>query len=257
MISCKLQGGLCNQLFQIAATYALAKRNDDECCFDLDGCYTPNQGNPANKYKDSILAKIKNSNATYRVFYTEPRFGYEELTYTPNLLLEGYFQSAKYFEDYSKEIKALFSIKLANKFKILSHIDAWGLTGKPLTSIHIRRGDYLSKSDYHKVQPIEYYQKAMAEIGDSNFIFVSDDIEWVKTVFVGDNYRYSPFNNEEMDLTLMTMCDNNIIANSSFSWWGAYLNENENKKIISPKEWFGPNGPKDIQDIIPENWLKI
>jgi hypothetical protein len=94
-------------------------------------------------------------------------------------------------------------------------------------------------------------------IGDSTFIFISDDINWVKENFKGDNIIYSPFKSDIDDLTLMVKCDNNIIANSSFSWWGAYLNKNENKKIIAPKEWFGPNGPKDTQDIIPENWLKI
>lgn len=95
----------------------------------------------------------------------------------------------------------------------------------------------------------------MSFFNDSNFIFVSDDMNWVRDNFKGDNIWYSPFN-EIGDLQLMILSDNNIIANSSFSWWGAYLNKNT-KKNISPKIWFGPDGPKEIQDIIPEHWVKL
>jgi hypothetical protein len=97
----------------------------------------------------------------------------------------------------------------------------------------------------------------MELIGDSIFVFISDDINWVKEHFKGDNIVYSPFKTDIDDLILMSKCDNNIIANSSFSWWGAYLNKNEDKKVVAPIEWFGVNGPKDIQDIIPKNWIKI
>ena len=82
-------------------------------------------------------------------------------------------------------------------------------------------------------------------------------MSWVKENFIGDNFFYSQYDNEILDLSLMSICDNNIISNSSFSWWGAYLNKNKNKTVIAPNQWFGPNGPKDTQDIIPENWIKL
>lgn len=97
----------------------------------------------------------------------------------------------------------------------------------------------------------------MDTVKDSLFVFVSDDMNWVKDNFKGDNLIYSPFKDEVMDFTLMTLCDNNIIANSSFSWWGAYMNKNKDKIVIGPKIWFGPNGPQTTQEIIPENWIKV
>jgi hypothetical protein len=94
-------------------------------------------------------------------------------------------------------------------------------------------------------------------MGDVDFIFVSDDMNWVKENFKGNNIFYSDNSEEILDLTLMSICDNNIIANSSFSWWGAFLNENPNKKVIAPSKWFGPEGPSDTQDIYPTEWITI
>ncbi len=111
MISCKLQGGLGNQLFEIAATYALALRNNDTCGFDFNNCYTPLQGHPSINYKDTILSKVNNiNNYNFRHYYNELNFAYEELPYTEDLFLNGYFQSEKYFDDYKQEIIDLFEI---------------------------------------------------------------------------------------------------------------------------------------------------
>ena len=91
----------------------------------------------------------------------------------------------------------------------------------------------------------------------SSFIFVSDDIKWVKENFKSENYYFADFNNEILDFTLITMCDNVVISNSSFSWWGSYLNNNENKTIIAPYKWFGSQGPKDTQDIYNKEWVVL
>jgi hypothetical protein len=248
MIGTLLQGGLGNQMFQIAATVALAKRNNDEACFNFDYCTTPLQGNPSNKYKDVLFSKICNRNdVKFSSFYNEPKFSYTEIPYQENLLLKGYFQSYKYFLDFEKEIQDLFTLP-TNIFEN---------TIPNLTSIHVRRGDYIRLQNYHGVCPKEYYQKAMELMGDVNFIFVSDDMNWVKQNFKGDNIFYSDSTEELLDLTLMSICTNNIISNSSFSWWGAFLNKNPNKKIIAPSQWFGPEGPKDTQDICPTEWITI
>jgi len=257
MITSRLMGGLGNQMFQIAAAHALALRNGDTSTFDLSSCFTPNQGNSAPAYEDNVLSRINKSTMIPKNRYIEPKFGYSEIPYSENMIIDGYFQSERYFKDYEKEIINLFKIDLKDIFKISYHFDAWGVTSKPTTSIHIRRGDYLKNQGYYKMLDVDYYKKAMELIGDSNFIFVSDDIEWVKENFVGEDFIYSPFKGEVLDLTLMTMCDNNIISNSSFSWWGAYLNPTVDKKVVAPKEWFGAHGHKDTDDTIPNNWIKI
>jgi hypothetical protein len=245
MISCKLQGGLGNQMFQISAAHALALRNNDLACFNLSTCYTPLQGNEANMYSDTLFSKLCNTkNLNIEKIYNEPKFSFDEIKYEDNLQLNGYFQSEKYFSDYKKEIIDLFQLPTNKIEKPINN----------LTSVHVRRGDYLKLQDYHSVLSKDYYLKAMDIIG-GNFIFFSDDMDWVKDNFKGDNIIYSNNYDETLDMTLMSLCDNNIIANSSFSWWGAYLNKNENKRVIAPKNWFGLTGPKDIQDIYPKDWI--
>lgn len=250
MITCKLQGGVGNQFFQIATTHALALRNNDISGFDLESCHTPNQGYSSNKYRSSVLSKINDVNGyKFKHIYNEPTFSYKELLYNKDLCLVGYFQSEKYFNDYKEEVIDLFFIE---NIEINPE-----LKNKTLTSIHVRRGDYLNHPSYHPVCSIDYYKEAMSLIGDSNFIFVSDDMNWVKENFKGDNIFYSDSDDELTDLSVIVNADHNIIANSSFSWWGAYLNRNKDKKIIAPKIWFGESGPKDTQDIIPYDWIVI
>jgi hypothetical protein len=261
MVTCKLQGGLGNQMFQIAATYALSLKHNGEYFVNLKDCYTPNQGTVSINYKNTIFSKV-NDYENFEQFhiYQEPNFSYGELPWSKRLLLIGSFQSEKYFIDYREEILNLFQLPDEAKQKVSEYLNNIGVNpNRKLTSIHIRRGDYLKFSQFHALCSVEYYNEAISIIknyGDSDFIFISDDIEWVKENFNGDGYFYSDLNDDILDLTLQTICDNNIIANSSFSWWGAWLNQSEDKKVIAPKEWFGPAGHKDIQDVIPNNWVK-
>ena len=253
MITCNLIGGLGNQMFQIAATHALALRNNDEAGFDLYKCYTPLQGNVSDKYKNNFFSKLRNvSNIKINFSYHEPSFSYNKIQYSKELVLNGYFQSERYFIDYKKEIIDLFNMEESPL--VTDYLVPFKTMDIPITAIHVRRGDYLKNPDFHPVCSVEYYKKAMEKIGPSNFIFISDDMEWVKENFSGANIWYSNFTDEINDFKLMASCDNNIISNSSFSWWGAYLNRNEDKRIIAPSKWFGPKGPQDIQDIFPYNW---
>lgn len=259
MISCNLLGGIGNQMFQIATAHAFGLRHGIMSCFNLEGCYTPNQGNTSLNYKDSVFKNLNRENVIFSTLYNEPKFSYQEIPYHENLLLNGYFQSEKYFNDFKNEIITMFHLSGKDKLKIRDFFNWWELDDKPITSVHIRRGDYLKNPDFHPTLLIDYYKEAMKLIGDSYFIFISDDIAWVKENFKGGGIIYSPFNDEILDLTLMSLCNNNIIANSSFSWWGAYLNQNKNKIVITPKneKWFGPKGPKDTYDIIPNDWIQI
>ena len=182
-------------------------------------------------------------------------FDVENIPYKKNLLIHGYFQSEKYFKQNKENILDLFYIDdadihfLHNKYK---HIDF-----KNTVSIHVRRGDYLNFSDIHPICEREYYEKAMQLFPNKNFIFVSQDDEWVKSNFKGKNIFYSENNNEILDLTIQTICSDNIIANSTFSWWAAYLNKNKNKKIVAPSQWFGKNSGLYQNDIVPMNWERI
>jgi hypothetical protein len=259
MITVNLMGGLGNQMFQIAAVYSYAKRHGFDYGFDFDSCYTPLQGYSSVKYKDDFFKNLDRlDNTIFNLHYKEPHFSYNEIPKNDDFVLGGYFQSEKYFNDFRSEIIEIFNnFDLGRKALVMNFL--MNLKHTKLTSVHVRRGDYINSSDFHtNLDNTDYYKNAMEIIGNEGaFIFVSDDIEWCKENFKGDNIFYSPFNEELDDLLLMKLCDNQIIANSSFSWWGAWLNENENKMVIAPENWFGPRGPKETQDLVPENWTKI
>ncbi len=254
MISSRLKGGLGNQMFQISAAYALSLRNNDVTGFDFNQCQTGLQGNPSTHYSNTIFSKINNIvNPQFDTVYRENGFSYLEIPYSKNLQLDGYFQSEKYFLDFKDEIIDLFYINDKHKQLILETLPK----NDSLTSVHIRRGDYLQFPEVYPSFNLDYYKKAMSLIQNTTFVFISDDINWVQENFNGDNIIYSPFKDEIFDLTLMTLCNNNIIANSTFSWWGAYLNKNKNKKVIGPIKWFSDNSGINQSDIIPTDWIRI
>jgi hypothetical protein len=247
-------------MFQIAAATALAEELGTEAVFDLNSCHTPAQGFTSNKYKDNLFKNLKDESLTNVKFsgvYTETKFSYSELPKQDNIILNGYFQSEKYFSKYFDYIRdKVFHISEEKQEEIDDYlVNLVGEEGS-ITGVHVRRGDYMNLTDFHTPCSIEYYQEAMKIIGEGHFIFISDDMEWCKETFKGENIHYSDFTNEIDDFYLMMGCNNHIIANSSFSWWGAYLSDWDNK-VVAPKKWFGPKGPQDQQDVIPNNWIKI
>lgn len=248
-------GGLGNQMFQIAAAYSLAQDNNDEAVFDFNKCYTPGQGHESNRYKETILKNINNQSNIFSCnFHEEEDFSYKEIKYRNNLMIKGYFQCEKYFYNNKQSVIDLFHISQED-ISFLN--DIFDFNNNKYVSVHIRRAEYLKYPDIHPVCEKSYYYKAMEFFPkETKFLFISDDIEWVKDNFKSNNFYFSENNTDILDLTLISLCDHNIIANSSFSWWGAYLNKNKNKTVIGPKHWFGPKGPKN-QEIIPESWIKI
>jgi len=125
-------------------------------------------------------------------------------------------------------------------------------------SLHIRRDDYVTSNGYHPVQPLSYYEKALDIIGDWNKLLVfSDDIEWCKSNLNFDKIQFVEEANEFETLYLMSHVQDNIIANSSFSWWGAWLNKNPQKRVIAPKLWFGEISGICTDYIVPNTWIKI
>lgn len=257
-VSIDIKGGLGNIMFQVATAYATSLKNNMNLLIDRTNYYGAHYG--LDKYHDNILRNVKYSESPV-IFpvYGEKEFKYNELPFfEESVKLSGYFQSEKYFENYRKNILEFFSPteKISQKIEKIfkPYMD------KNTCSIHVRRGDYLHLENYHPTQKEFYYKTATKEIGDDSFYLIfSDDINWcIKNFDFLENKVFITDLEDFEEIYLMSMCKNNIIANSSFSWWGAWMNNNSDKKIISPKTWFGKSLEyHDTSDIYCKNWLKI
>lgn len=229
-----LFGGLGNTLFQIAAGTALSKKHDYELFF-IKPTNNPHKScNYDCFYKDLIYKNPPNNAVKIKEKKTHQ---YDEIHLPKGpVILEGYWQCPKYFT--GNEIT----------WRRSSH------TTPNTVGIHVRRGDYLKYSHIHPTMNMKYYKKALGELpvtDNIEYIIFSDDIEWCKKHF---NFLDSPIfftGNEVECLFKMTECEYLIIANSTFSWWGAYLSNA--KKVIAPREWI--NGIKS--DIYCSDWTVI
>lgn len=228
-------GRLGNCLFQIATTISTAIKNNTDYKFP-NWSYEP----------EFNLHNCFSTNINITQTYQERHFHYAEIPAFKSVDLIGYWQSWKYFENYKEHI-----INLLTPIYDFQKED-------DLCSIHIRRGDYVNIQHCHPLMSMSYYEQAMARSGCKRFLLFSDDMAWVKNNFVGNQYEYSEGNSPAVDLSLMAKkCSSNIICNSSFSWWGAFLNKNISKTVIAPRNWFGPSLPHDIKDLLPKEWIII
>jgi hypothetical protein len=254
MITTSLMGGLGNYMFQISAAYTIAKDLRTDAIFDLSR--TGQSQRHINNYLDNIFSKVKFGTPIPKYIFNERGFSYDPIPAADDLYLSGYFQSEKYFNKYAEDIRELFSCKDTEN-KLRDHISQIEYT----CSIHVRRGDYLKYPNKHSQSPTEYYDTAISLVKEQNpnvtFLIFSDDIQWCKNHFIGNEYTFIEGFEDWEDLILMSICDANIITNSTFSWWAAWLGETPGKLIIAPEKWFGPEGPQDQQDIIPERWTKL
>jgi hypothetical protein len=243
-------GRLGNQLFQIASTIGIAIENNDVAAFTKWRCnYT--KKDMSHFFKNPISENLPlNFDA---VTYQEPFFNYKKVSYTGNLILQNsYFQSDKYFNHCESLIRHQFEPSERIFKKI---IERYGeILSKETCSLHIRKGDY-NNSSIHSVCDINYYNKAIGFTRNKKvekFLIFSDDIKWCKENFPTDfifventlsstdiNSIYRSNDSDVEEMFLMSLCKHNIIANSSFSWWGSWLNNNENKIIVAPSRWFG------------------
>jgi len=269
MIYMNLKGGLGNMMFQIAGAKAISLLKKTDYSFPnlkqhLEYLSVETEYNPKVNYCSEYLnlpflknAKTENSFLPLNIINFP--FHFEDIKIIPsNVRIDGFFQSEKYFEKYKNEIIELFSPEesivsfLKEKYADLLLLRT--------TSVHVRRGDYIRNNRHHYLQDLSYYQKAIEHLDyqTDKFIFFSDDIDWCKQNFVGDKYFFVENEKDYHELYLMSMCSNNIISNSSFSWWGAWLNKNSDKVVIAPTNWFGiALQHLKTDDIIPKNWIKI
>lgn len=177
--------------------------------------------------------------------------------------LDGYWQMEDHFKSYRKEILDCFNLGYLNNNIELADL-VREINEMTSISIHIRRGDYVSNnkaSAHHGVCSLTYYQNAIAEMqkkydgGNLKFYIFSDDIQWcIDNLIINDTHQYITTKEDYYDLYLMSICKDNIIANSSFSWWAAWLNSNQNKTVIAPAKWFISQSTKNI---LPKSWLVI
>jgi hypothetical protein len=286
MIIIKIMGGLGNQMFQYSLGRHLSIKNKTELRFDTSFYMTSNdrkflldkfntKGSVASpeevaKLKpNDVFSKliIKYFPSASKHFIKEKSYEFDGkiLSAPDNIYVEGYFPSEKYFRDIENIIREDLMVR-----------NGLGTAGQtmmktisedcPTVSLHIRRGDYVTNEKFnraHGLCPISYYENAITLIGqrltNPHYIIFSDDIPWTKEnlkldvphTFVDDG---SIPDYEE--LILMSSCDNHIIANSTFSWWGAWLNPKSDKIVVAPKVWFAD--PKlDAKDLIPKSWLRI
>jgi hypothetical protein len=176
-------------------------------------------------------------------------FNYEPIPYFRHgVYLVGFFQSEKWFENAKEEVRAAFPLKDYPEYR-------------GYASCHIRRGDYVTNASSFPPVTKEYVLKAFYHIPFTKVLFFSDDINWVKETFgYLSNVEFNEDQNEYEALSKMASCGHHIIANSTFSWWGAWLGKNPDRIVISPssKKWFGPGftGSEPV-DLIPPNWIQI
>jgi hypothetical protein len=256
MIITKLQGGLGNQLFQWAVTRNLSIKHNTDYYFDLN--YISKGYNSVTSRGLDIdklpLIKINPMSNNGQLITVADTFLYKDIP--DNSYLDGYWQSEKYFKENESTIREELLIPQELKVKLETK---YPFLNENTVSIHVRRGDYLHLPEHHPTQSLEYYHSAYELIGDNNVnvVILSDDIQWCKENLKFKNSFYIENGTNISDLYLMTLCNHNIMSNSTFSWWGAWLNNNINKKVISPVNWFGPSLPLSSNGIYCENWIKI
>jgi hypothetical protein len=251
MIITKLQGGLGNQLFQWAATKALSIKHNTDYAFDFS-YFNSNQWNlELNKFKKIILKK---HNESISLNIVTDDFYFKKIE--NNSILDGYWQSEKYFNEINHLIRE--DLKIENNIKEYI-VNKYSVLNENTVSLHVRRGDYVNIQNFHPLQTINYYKNAYDTINENsiNVLILSDDVNWCKKNIKFNNASYIENETNIVDLYIMSLCKHNIIANSSFSWWGAWLNKNKNKKIVCPINWFGKETNIYTGDIVPEKWLKV
>lgn len=275
MITVQLNGGLGNQMFQYSAGRAVSLQHNVPLALDITHC----KRNPARPYKlcnfkvagevveeSPLIIKLKS------ILHPQSLFKEQSFYYDPSILdchddvyLQGYWQSEKYFKGIEKIIREDFTLSEEPDYLNQQMIDK--IRNCEAVSLHIRRGDYVSDPEttaYHGICSEEYYRGAVSKlenyVKNPHFFVFSDDPSWVKEKLdIRHSTTIVDFNGSEKDyedMRLMSLCKHHIIANSSFSWWGAWLSNNPQKIVVAPKQWFNKPDIK-TQDLIPGTWFRL
>jgi hypothetical protein len=295
MIIVRLMGGIGNQMFQYAAARRLAHvlgvqlkldlgwfrdckadspRPYALCCFAISEHVASEKDissicEKGSHGKRGLFARLMGRSRPFkckrRIVEKHFHFDPEILELCDNAYLEGYWQSEKYFQDIADIIRTEFTITIEPCARNKQMTEIIGKS--EAASLHVRRGDYALNpvtNQFHGLCSLDYYKKAIEMVASRviapHFFVFSDDPAWAKEKLVSEHpITFVDFNRPEKayeDMRLMSLCRHHIIANSSFSWWGAWLNPSPNKIVVAPKRWF--NAPElDDRDLIPEAWERL
>lgn len=282
MITCNLMGGLGNQLFQIFTTIAYAIRSKNAFMFANIEKMGGGECTLRYTYWNTLLSKLKPFLKNKEEFPNLNIIKEERFHYTPidsslickkDVCLCGYYQSYKYFQEYFNTICKIIQLE-DMKQKILQKFNYNSNFLDNSISLHFRFGDYKKLQYCHPLMNYFYYEDALQyikdttiELTDKNILYFceEEDIEQVEQIIHNlkakfNNFHFTRVSNDLEDwqqMLLMSCCHYNVIGNSSFSWWGAYFNNNPTKIVCYPSIWFGPTISHDTKDLCPTEWIKI
>ena len=273
-------GGLGNQLFQIFATISYSLDSSKRFIFLKEDKLQESNNTPRPTYWNTVFESIDShlitDNININYVFREENFRYKNIDKNIDknmmLLIYGYFQSYMYFQNNYKQICDLLKINEQRKYMYDNITRVPNLTQNILNnsiSLHFRIGDYKIIQKYHPIMTKNYYKNALKHIiKNINYIptilyfceeqDISDvmvTIKYLKDIYPSVEFiRVSTEFKDWEQLFIMSLCKHNIIANSSFSWWGAYFNDNQDKIVCYPSVWFGPEANHNTCDLFPENW---
>jgi hypothetical protein len=256
-------GRLGNQMFQYASLKGIARNRGFDFCIPSENVFGAHdlkvRGSKCNIHNTFNISSTRTEITNFGLV-SESSFEFDEKLFDgceDNVDLLGYFQSQKYFKHIENEIKTDFTFNQEVKSDCLKFINQISSNGEVI-SLHIRRGDYLQLKDFHPTTSLEYYKYALNNLPNISVLIFSDDPEWCfqQELFESDRFFISESNEADFDMCLMTLCKYHILANSSFSWWGAWLSNSE--KVFAPKDWFGPSLTHfNTKDLYPNEWETI
>ena len=281
-ISIKLMGGLGNQLFQIFATISYGL--EYTCNIVLPYTDQLHTGTVRNTYWDTFLLGCRlmttynllhnetNESLLSMHIYNEKSFEYNKIPKPkgPSMLLSGYYQSHKYFDKHWDSIKKMISLDDQQKAIKKDYADLFST--KETISLHFRIGDYANIQNCHPIMPFQYYYNAICNLTmhknkKYRILYFCQDIDNEKVSVIINRLsrmftelEFVKVSDDIVDwkqMLIMSVCSHNIIANSTYSWWGAYLNQNDKKMVYYPNKWFGKSLQHNTSDMFPPNWVNV
>lgn len=283
MVEIKVFGGLGNQMFQYALYRYLEPYNDKvylnisdykvhnhhqgfelERVFGINGPYIASESKNAVKANSVIIRSLQKL-LRARICASTEYYEHKEISFiapekiNTDVYLVGFWQNVKYIEPVKDQLIKDFAFRKELDEKNKQFLKS--ISEENTVSVHVRRGDYLKAGGLAGVCDEEYYSRAFDQIAskvkNAKFVFFSDDINWCKEKFGHLNSAFVDWNSGEnsyIDMQLMSLCKHNIIANSTFSWWGAFLNTNAEKIVVCPKIW---NSKYNVNQLVMPGWITI